>query len=69
MLIQHPKGKFQNKHENRRKLTQTHEDKNKPCFAYCLALKMEMKCFPKTSVNFQRTAKRYITQDITLQEI
>jgi hypothetical protein len=32
-------------------------------------LKMEEICFPETLVGFQRTAWRFIPEDITLQEI
>jgi hypothetical protein len=36
------------------------------CSAYSSTLKMEATCFSETSVDFQRTTRRYITEDRTL---
>jgi hypothetical protein len=36
------------------------------CLAYSSIMKMEAKCSSETSVDFQRTTRRYITEDITL---
>jgi hypothetical protein len=37
------------------------------CLAYSLSLKMEATCSPETSVDFQRTTRRYSPEDGTLQ--
>jgi hypothetical protein len=37
------------------------------CFAYFSTLKMEATCASETSVDFQRTTRRYIPEDSTLQ--
>jgi hypothetical protein len=39
------------------------------CLAYSLALKMEAICSSETSVNFQRTARCYIPEDRTLNNL
>jgi hypothetical protein len=36
------------------------------CVAYSSTLKMKATCFPETSVDFQRTTRRYIPEDRTL---
>jgi hypothetical protein len=36
------------------------------CLAYSSTLKMEARCFSETSVDFQRTTRRYIPEDRTL---
>jgi hypothetical protein len=38
-----------------------------PCLAYSSNLKMEATCSSETSVDFQRTARRYIPEDKTLK--
>jgi hypothetical protein len=37
------------------------------CLAYSSTLKMEVTCFSETSVDFQRTTRRYMPGDTTLQ--
>jgi hypothetical protein len=39
------------------------------CLAYSSSLKMEAICSSETSVDFQRTTRRYILQDSTLQRL
>jgi hypothetical protein len=40
-----------------------------PCSAYFSTLKTEVICFSETSVDFQRTTRRYIQEDDMLQKM
>jgi hypothetical protein len=40
-----------------------------PCLAYSSTLKMETICSSETSIDFHRTAWRYIPQDIIIHSV
>jgi hypothetical protein len=60
----HLQGQRINRARNQRK---SNGKKWVSCSAYFSALKMEAICFSETSIDFQRTTRRYITEESTLR--